>query len=179
MHIKMYKYFTYILLKTIRATLGYHSITQWRIFQISNFLLWEMLWSVWSKAEQRRMGNQQLTRDSRNHVEKQNDNGDMDLIQKLQPFIQSYEKDTIIAGMTHACLNARSTTLGHASDKPTDCPKIDALPDLNQGIGELLDCPGWVWKPPNALVHDVPEVLDGVQVRRTCWLVICVNALIL
>ena len=77
------------------------------------------------------------------------------------------------------CLNARSTIPGHASDKPMDCPKIDILSDLNQGVGELLDCPGCVWKPSNALIRDVPEVLDGVQVRRRCWPVNCINALIL
>ena len=81
--------------------------------------------------------------------------------------------------MTPMCLNARSTTPGHDSDKPTEYPKIDILPDLNQGVGEPLDSPGWVWKPPNALIHDVPEVHDGVQVRRKCWTVNCVNAPIL
>ena len=43
--------------------------------------------------------------------------------------------------MTPTCLNARSAASGHASDKPTDCPKIDILPDLNQGVGlEVVDC---------------------------------------
>ena len=28
-------------------------------------------------------------------------------------------------------LNAHSTTPGHASGKPTDCPKIDILPNFN------------------------------------------------
>ena len=94
-------------------------------------------------------------------------------VSKLRPFIQSYWKDALIAGMTSTCLNTRSTMPGHASDKPTDCPDIDNLPDLNQGVGELLDCAGWVWKPPNVLIHGV---LDGVQVWRTCWPVICVNS---
>ena len=84
-----------------------------------------------------------------------------------------------MAGMTPTCLNARSTTPGHAFANPTDYPESDILPDLNQSIGELLDYPQWVWKPPNALIHDVPKVLNGVHVRRTCWPVNCVNAIIL
>ena len=44
------------------------------------------------------------------------------------------------------------------------CPKINILSDLNQGVGELLDCPGWVWNPPNALIHDALEVLGGLHV---------------
>ena len=48
--------------------------------------------------------------------------------------------------------------------------------NLNQGVDELLDWPGWVWKPRNALIHGM---LDVVQAQRTCWPVNCVNALIL
>ena len=86
---------------------------------------------------------------------------------------------SLIAVMNPTCLNARFTMPGHASDKPTDCPKFDILPDPNQGFGELLDCPRWVWKPQNALIHDIQEVCDGFQVRRRRWPVNCVNALIL
>ena len=66
-----------------------------------------------------------------------------------------------MAGMTPTCLNARSTTPGHAFANPTDYPESDILPDLNQSIGELLDYPQWVWKPPNALIHDVPRYSMG------------------
>ena len=62
--------------------------------------------------------------------------------------------------MNSASLNARSTVPEPVSDKPTDFSKIDILSDLNQGVGELLDCPGWVWKPSNASIHDVPRVPD-------------------
>ena len=96
---------------------------------------------------------------------------------KWQPFCLGL--NVLIVSITPKCINACSTMPGHASDKPTDCPKIDILPDLNQGVGEHLDCPGWVCKSPNALIYDVPEVLDGVQIRRMCWPVNCVSALIL
>ena len=102
------------------------------------------------------MGNIHLTSDSRNHVEKQSDNRDIYLSQNAT--IHSIIlKGHIYSGYEPMCLNLHSATPGHASDKPTDCPKIDILPDINQVVGELLDGPGWVWKPPNALIHDVPR----------------------
>ena len=52
---------------------------------------------------------------------------------------------------------------GHASDKPFYCHMIVITPGSNQGFGELLDCPGWVEKPLNVLILDVPEVLYGIS----------------
>ena len=59
-----------------------------------------------------------------------------------------------------------------------DCPNTDLLPDLNQGIGELVDCPVWVWKPSNALIHDVQGVLDRGSGPESMLARNCVNAII-
>ena len=66
--------------------------------------------------------------------------------------------------MTPTCPNALPTKPWHASDEAADDSLVDLLPDLDQSIDEFLYTPGLDWKTSNALVHDVPEVFDGVKV---------------
>ena len=69
--------------------------------------------------------------------------------------------------MAPTCLYALPTTSGHALDETADGVLGDLLPDLDQGISELLDS---LWRylvVADAPIHNVPEVLNWIQVWGT------------
>ena len=75
------------------------------------------------------------------------------------------------------CLYALPTTSGHAPDDTTDGLLRDLLPDLDQGIGQLLDSLWCDIALADGTRHDVPEVLDWIQVWGMCRPVHSINAL--
>lgn len=61
------------------------------------------------------------------------------------------------------CLNALQTTSGHAADEMANVVLGDLLPDL-EGISELLDILWLYLAALNAPIHNVPEVLNWIEV---------------
>ena len=164
----------------IRGTLGYHSITRWRMFQIWKFLFIEMRLPIWSTTEQnwpRRKGNNHMTRDSRNHDKKQSDDRDMNLSQNCDYSFNHIE-------MTHRGFDPHvpEWTLYNASTCFWQAYGVsqDRYPARPQ--------PGRWWAPGVSWVGlEATECVDPwcsrgaqwVQVQVTCWPINCVNALIL
>ncbi len=64
-------------------------------------------------------------------------------------------------------LYALLTTSRHAPDEMADGVLGDLLPDLYQGISELLDSLWCYLAALDALIHNLPEVLNWIQVWRT------------
>ena len=65
------------------------------------------------------------------------------------------------------CLYSLPTTSGHAPDEMVDDDLGDLLPDLDQGISELLDSLWHYLVVADAPLHNVPEVLSLIQVWGT------------
>ncbi len=61
------------------------------------------------------------------------------------------------------CLNTLRTKSRHAPDEMVDGVLGDLLPDLDQDISELLDSLWFYLAASNALIHNVPEVLNWIQ----------------
>ncbi len=65
------------------------------------------------------------------------------------------------------CLYALLTTSRHALDEMADGVLGDLLPDLDQGISELLNSLWCYLAALDALIHNLPQVLNWIQVWRT------------
>ncbi len=61
------------------------------------------------------------------------------------------------------CLYALPITSKHSSDEMMDGVLEDLLTDLDQGINELLDSLWRCLASSDALIHNVPEVLNWIQ----------------
>ena len=77
------------------------------------------------------------------------------------------------------CLYALPTMSGHAPDETTDVLLRDLLPDLDQGISQLLDSLWCDVASVDGTRHDVPEVLDWIQVWGTGRPVHSINAFVM
>ena len=66
--------------------------------------------------------------------------------------------------MAPTCLYALLTTSGHAPDEIVDGVLGYLLPDLDQGISELLDSLWGYLVAADELTHNIPEVLSWIQV---------------
>ena len=84
-----------------------------------------------------------------------------------------------LSSVASTCLYALSTTSGHAPDESTDGLLGDVLPDLYQGISQLLDSLWCDLAAADGTRHDVPEVLDWIQVCGTGWPVHSINAFVM
>ena len=80
--------------------------------------------------------------------------------------------------MAPMCLYELPTKSGHAPDEMTD-EVLDLLPDLDQGISELLDSLWCYLAAVDAPIHNVPEVLSWIQVWGTRGLVNGINAFVI
>lgn len=72
-----------------------------------------------------------------------------------------------IVYMVPKCLYALLTTSGHALDEMADGVLGHLLPDLDQGISELLDSLWCFLVALDALTHNLPEVLNWIHVWST------------
>lgn len=77
------------------------------------------------------------------------------------------------------CLCALLTMFEHAPDEMVDCVLGDLLPGLDQDISELLDSQWCHLAVSNTLTHNVPDVLDCIQVWRTRVPVNGINAFVI
>ncbi len=66
--------------------------------------------------------------------------------------------------MAPTCLYALPTTSRHAPDEIMDGTLGDLLPDLDQGISELLDNLWCYLVAVDAPIHNIPEVSNWIQV---------------
>ncbi|KAJ8345370.1 hypothetical protein SKAU_G00295630 [Synaphobranchus kaupii] len=69
--------------------------------------------------------------------------------------------------MAPTCLYVLPTMSGHAPDETADGVLGDLLPDLDQGISELLDSLWRYLAAADAPRHNVPDVLNWIQFWRT------------
>ncbi len=69
--------------------------------------------------------------------------------------------------MAPTCLYALPTASGHAPDEMEDGVLGNLLPDLEKSISMLLDSLWRYLAAPNALRHNVSEVLNWIQVWGT------------
>lgn len=75
-------------------------------------------------------------------------------------------------------LYALPITSKHSPDEMMDGVLEDLLPDLDQGIDELLDSLWCCLAASDALIHNVPEVLNSIQFSGTWGPVSGINACI-
>ena len=81
--------------------------------------------------------------------------------------------------MASTCLFALPTTSGHAPDETTDVLLRDLLPDLDQGISQLLDSLWCNVVLVDGTKQDVPDVLSWIQVWGTGRPVHSINTFIM
>ena len=74
------------------------------------------------------------------------------------------------------CLYDLTTTPGHAPDEAADVLQRDLLPDLDKSISQLLDSLWCNVALVDGTRHDVPDVLDCIQVWGTDRPVHSINA---
>lgn len=69
--------------------------------------------------------------------------------------------------MAPTCLYVLLVISGHTPDETADGILRDHFPDLDRGISELLDSLWCYSTASDASIHNVPEVLNWIQVQRT------------
>ena len=68
----------------------------------------------------------------------------------------------LVVCVASTCLYALPTTSGHAPEEMTDVLLRDLLPDLDQGISQLLDSLWCDVESVDGTRHDDPEVLNWI-----------------